>query len=209
MKRGSGKEKSAKFSLHPNGLHSDHPGPPQPGPPPPGPPHPRRPHARTPPAPPPPGPTQHGPLLLLVLKRYFEMILSKFFVYFHGMVLSAKRREGKCKNGKPRKTCKCALCTVDDASCFLAIRLGPKTSVYEKHVSVKSTVAGCDVTNCAVPAERRRHPRPATRRTPRYTTQHHTAPRTRYFFNKYKDIDNNNLIDSSQFTWFFVGQLQV
>ena len=29
------------------------------------------------------------------------------------------------------------------------IRLGPKTSVYEKHISVKSTVAGCDVTYCA------------------------------------------------------------
>ena len=42
-----------------------------------------------------------------------------------------------------------ALCTMDDASCFLDIRLGPKTSVYEKHVSVKSTVASCDVTYCA------------------------------------------------------------
>ena len=29
------------------------------------------------------------------------------------------------------------------------IRLGPKTSVHEKHVSVKSTATGCDVTNCA------------------------------------------------------------
>ena len=38
---------------------------------------------------------------------------------------------------------------MDDASCFLDIRLGPKRSVYEKHVSVKSTVTGCDVTNCA------------------------------------------------------------
>ena len=36
-----------------------------------------------------------------------------------------------------------------DASCFLTIRLGPMTSVCEKHVSVKSTVTGCDVTNCA------------------------------------------------------------
>ena len=32
---------------------------------------------------------------------------------------------------------------------FSAIRLGPKTSECEKHVSVKSTVTGCDVTNCA------------------------------------------------------------
>ena len=52
-----------------------------------------------------------------------------------------------CKSGKLHRMCKCALCTVDDASCFLDIRL--KTSVYEKHVSVKSTVADCDVTNCA------------------------------------------------------------
>ena len=29
------------------------------------------------------------------------------------------------------------------------IRLGTKTSVHEKHVRVKSTVTGCDVTNCA------------------------------------------------------------
>ena len=37
-----------------------------------------------------------------------------------------------------------------DVSCFHDIRHGPKTSVYhEKHVSVKSTVTGCDVTNCA------------------------------------------------------------
>ena len=39
-----------------------------------------------------------------------------------------------------------ALCTVDDANCFHMIRLELKTSVYEKHVSVKSTVTGCDVT---------------------------------------------------------------
>ena len=29
------------------------------------------------------------------------------------------------------------------------IRLGPKTSVHEKHVSVKSSATGCDVTKCA------------------------------------------------------------
>ena len=55
----------------------------------------------------------------------------------------------KCKSGKPRKTCKCALCTVDDTCCSHVIQLGPKTSVHEKHASVKSTVTGCDVTNCA------------------------------------------------------------
>ena len=44
---------------------------------------------------------------------------------------------------------KCPLCTVDDTCCFHVIRLGPRTSVHEKHVRVKSTVTGCDVTNCA------------------------------------------------------------
>ena len=38
---------------------------------------------------------------------------------------------------------------MDDASCFLVIRLGPKTSECEKNVTVVSTVTGCDVTNCA------------------------------------------------------------
>ena len=40
---------------------------------------------------------------------------------------------------KEHKTCKNALCTMDDASYFLVIR----------HVSVKSIVTDCDVTNCA------------------------------------------------------------
>ena len=38
---------------------------------------------------------------------------------------------------------------MDDASYFLVIRLGPKTSKCEKNVTVVSTVTGCDVTNCA------------------------------------------------------------
>ena len=38
---------------------------------------------------------------------------------------------------------------MDDASHFLVIRLGPKTSECEKNVTVVSTVTGCDVTNCA------------------------------------------------------------
>ena len=38
---------------------------------------------------------------------------------------------------------------MDDASYFLVIRLGPKTSECEKNVTVVSTVTGCDVTNCA------------------------------------------------------------
>ena len=54
-----------------------------------------------------------------------------------------------CKSGKPRKTGANAVCTVDDTCYCHVIRLGPKTSGREKHVSVKSTVTGCDVTNCA------------------------------------------------------------
>ena len=38
---------------------------------------------------------------------------------------------------------------MDDASCFLVIRRGPKTSECEKNVSLVPTVTGCDVTNCA------------------------------------------------------------
>ena len=38
---------------------------------------------------------------------------------------------------------------MDDASYFLVIRLGPKTSKCEKNVTVVSTVTGCDETNCA------------------------------------------------------------
>ena len=57
--------------------------------------------------------------------------------------------KSKCKTGKQHKTCKSALCTVDDASCILVIRLGPKTSECEKNVIVVSTATGCDVTYCA------------------------------------------------------------
>ena len=38
---------------------------------------------------------------------------------------------------------------MDDASYFLVIQLGPKTSVCEKNVTVVSTVTGCGVTNWA------------------------------------------------------------
>ena len=54
-----------------------------------------------------------------------------------------------CKSGKQHKTCASALCTMDDASYFLVIRLGPQTSECEKNVTVVSTVTSCDVTNCA------------------------------------------------------------
>ena len=39
-----------------------------------------------------------------------------------------------------------ALCTVDDASCFHMIRLGPKTFGYEMTVTIVSTETGSDVT---------------------------------------------------------------
>ena len=54
-----------------------------------------------------------------------------------------------CNSGKQHKTCSNALCTMDDASYFLVIRLGPKTSECEKNVTVVSTITGGDVTNCA------------------------------------------------------------
>ena len=54
-----------------------------------------------------------------------------------------------CKSGKHRKTCSCALCTVDDSCCFHDVRLGPKTSVYHMKVILVSAVTGCDVTHCA------------------------------------------------------------
>ena len=38
---------------------------------------------------------------------------------------------------------------MDDTCYFHVIRLGANTSVYEKNVTVVSTVSGCDVTNCA------------------------------------------------------------
>ena len=53
-----------------------------------------------------------------------------------------------CKGVKLRKMGASALCTVDDASCFRMIRLGPKTSVYELNATV-SAVTSCDVTNRA------------------------------------------------------------
>ena len=54
-----------------------------------------------------------------------------------------------CKSGKQHRSCSYAVCTMDDASYFLVIRLGPKTSECKKNVTVVSTVTGCDVTNCA------------------------------------------------------------
>ena len=52
-------------------------------------------------------------------------------------------------SGKLHKMGARALCTVDDASCFLDIRLGPKTSRCVMTVNVKTSVGGCEVSNCA------------------------------------------------------------
>ena len=59
------------------------------------------------------------------VSSFFELFLSFLFLFkilFPSFIF--------CKRGKPRKTCKSALCTVDDTSCVLTIRLGPMTSVY-------------------------------------------------------------------------------
>ena len=103
-----------------------------------------------------------GPLFLLFSCLYFFQKITislkksfKFFLFPFALFLKKKSFFFLfffCKSGKPRKTYN-ALCTVDDASSFLAIRLGPKTSVCEKHVSVKSTVSGCDVTNCGTTSQ--------------------------------------------------------
>ena len=74
--------------------------------------------------------------------HFFEFLC--FFDFLIFLIFSFCRNF--CKNGKPRKTCECALCTVDDTCCFHTIRLGPKTSECEKYVTVMSTVPGCDVT---------------------------------------------------------------
>ena len=55
-----------------------------------------------------------------------------------------RHENARCKNGKRHKTCSSALCTMDDASSFLVIRLGPKTSECEKNVIVISTVTSCE-----------------------------------------------------------------
>ena len=53
------------------------------------------------------------------------------------------------KSGKRRKTGASELCTMDE-NCFLFDSdLGPRRLCEEKHVSVKSTVTGCDVSYCA------------------------------------------------------------
>ena len=72
--------------------------------------------------------------------------------------------------------CSSALCAMDDASCFLVIRLGPKTSQCEKNVSVNSFVTGWEVTNCAailhgfnVHASSRSEAVSVSRGVPRYT----------------------------------------
>ena len=63
--------------------------------------------------------------------------------------ISKNMKQGICKSGKQHKSCSSALCTMDDASSFLVIRLGPKTSECHENVIVVSTVTVCDVTNCA------------------------------------------------------------
>ena len=78
---------------------------------------------------------------------FFQFFLSRISCWLASTIGARSESLEMCKSGKPRNMCRSALCTVDDASCFPVIRLGPKTSVYEKHVSVKSTVTRlrCDL----------------------------------------------------------------
>ena len=81
-------------------------------------------------------------MFLLLLGRRMTNVRADFFCGLLDLF-------GICKSGKQHKTCSSALCTMDDASYFLVIRLEPKTSECEKNVTVVSTVTGCDLTNCA------------------------------------------------------------
>ena len=72
--------------------------------------------------------------------------------------------------------CSSAMCAMDDANHFLVIRLGPKTSGCEMYVIVKSTVTGCEVSNCAATlhgfnkyASSRREAVSSSRGVPRFT----------------------------------------
>ena len=72
--------------------------------------------------------------------------------------------------------CSSALCTTDDASYFLVIRLGPNMSECEMNVIVKSTVTGCEVSSCAATlhgfnkhASSRREAVSGSRGVPRFT----------------------------------------
>ena len=81
---------------------------------------------------------------------HFRGVADMAGVTVEGRTEIPSQRVGEhARVGNNTKTCKCALCTVDDTCCFHDIRLGPKTSVCEMNVNVVSTVTGCDVTNCA------------------------------------------------------------
>ena len=90
--------------------------------------------------------------------KIFYFIFEHFEVFFYIRTCQRQRasrsvakstKQSFCKSGKQHKKCSSALCTMDDASYFLVVRLGPKTSEREKNVTVASSVTGCDVTNCA------------------------------------------------------------
>ena len=75
---------------------------------------------------------------------HFTFYIFRFLTFLHFLIFSFFLQEWETT----RKTCECALCTVDTC-CFLDIRLEPKTSVYHVKVIVVSTASGCDVTYCA------------------------------------------------------------
>ena len=72
-----------------------------------------------------------------------SVLLSVDVMYCSVLVCSVLARVGNDTK------CSSALCTLDDASYFLVIRLGPMTSECEKNVIVMSTVTSCEVSNCA------------------------------------------------------------
>ena len=74
---------------------------------------------------------------------------SVYIFFFHFYLSYSPSPIRKMQSGKPHKTGASVHSTVDDASCFLDIRLGPQTSHGEKNVTVVSTVTRCEVTDCA------------------------------------------------------------
>ena len=77
-------------------------------------------------------PTTNTFLSCTVCQRACPSLLSQLYSHqvtdFTHCVAQEIKEHIVCKSGKQRKTCTCALCTMDDASYFLVIRLGPKTS---------------------------------------------------------------------------------
>ena len=99
-------------------------------------------------------------LFLLAFLLIFLMFFLRFFSFFVCFCFFERfstfgQVEGNARFGRSRHQPKFSslqeweTTQMDDASYFLVIRLGPKTSECEKNVTVVSAVTGCDATNCA------------------------------------------------------------